>query len=407
MLLAGLFFAAVAVPVSAEEDTSYYLGDFEKVKTDSGFSKPENLELDDPHYGWSLGRFVVQGHSQVQKTESGTPVILKSNKDRVILKFELNQDIEKLNGKENLQISTDENGYDSNFGIEKTNFGKGMLVVRKTDPQNKREDPTVYTDYLTIVQADPNSKDAIIELNEAGEYQIALDYEIKNNKHVYFGQSILPGFTNYRIVAEFIVANGNAMVYPMEIESGNELTNQAYTDKGFYLDLANSPNLNITVKKEVLNDTESGLTEDTRYNRAAKDKEEFSEEGIYTISVLNPYTSERTEKVIHVGTNRLLRAAAVNGKTVSEIKQMTSEGREILEDGTLSDIQLLPEETEPEEEPAENLQETAETETDAKPETEPEAGSSLPVAAGVVLAVILALGVFFGMKKAGKEKMQK
>lgn len=406
MLLAGLFFAAVAVPVSAEEDTSYYLGDFEKVKTDSGFSKPENLELDDPHYGWSLGRFVVQGHSQVQKTESGTPVILKSNKDRVILKFELNQDIEKLNGKDNLQISEDENGYDSEFGIQKTNFGRGALIVRKTDSQNKTEDPKVYTDYLTTVSVDPDSSDAIIELNEAGEYEVVLDYEIKNNKHVYFGQSILPGYTNYQIATRFIVANGNAMIFPKELMSGKELTNKAYTDKGFYLDLASSPDLNIIVKKEVLNETESGLTEDTRYNRVAKDKEEFSEEGIYTISVINPYTSEKTEKVIHVGSNKLLRAAAVCGKTVSEIKQMTSEGREILEDGTLSDIQQVPEEPEPVQETVDEKDETLQELNGAEPDTESDSGSIWPAVTGIVVLGLL-LAVVFWMKKSGKENVQK
>ena len=49
-----------------------------------------------------------------------------------------------------------------------------------------------------------------------------------------------------------------------------------YVENGFYLDLANSQYLDINIKKEVLNEVSEGLVEDVRFNKPAKDGEQFA-----------------------------------------------------------------------------------------------------------------------------------
>ncbi len=77
------------------------------------------------------------------------------------------------------------------------------------------------------------------------------------------------------------------MVYPFDVLTKGELTNSSLTENGFYLDLAKSRYLDIDVKKEVLVQGSDALTEDTRFNRPAKDGEQYTDEGIYTITVRN------------------------------------------------------------------------------------------------------------------------
>lgn len=60
---------------------------------------------------------------------SEEPIFLKTIGDRVTLWFNLKEDIECLNGKEKLSINEDKNGYDQYFGVEKTNFKHGTLII--------------------------------------------------------------------------------------------------------------------------------------------------------------------------------------------------------------------------------------------------------------------------------------
>ncbi len=318
----------------AQEDSGnrFYLGEMEKVKKDSGFAEAEELSPEDPHYGWNLGRFVLEGQTQMQSDKDGMPVALKNAGDTVQLKFELLQDIDALNGNKDLVISEDENGYDKNYGVKKTNFGRGTLIVQHVDYQNKKSDPIIYVDYLKT----PDHLEAI-ELNEEGKYSITLDYELENNKHVYFGQSILPGYTNYRISADLFVTNGNCMVFPKDAKTDSELSNESVAENGFYLDLARSRNLKIYMKKEVYSKKDDRLVEDVRFNKPVRDGDVFTDEGIYTISVSNPYTGQETEKVIYVGTDSVLKASAVTGKPIAEIRELLAEGKTILDDGTISE----------------------------------------------------------------------
>jgi len=45
-------------------------------------------------------------------------------------------------------------------------------------------------------------------------------------------------------------------------------------------------------------------------------------EGIYTITVSNPYTEEETVKKIYVGTNSVLKAYMTTGYAISDIQSL-------------------------------------------------------------------------------------
>lgn len=70
------------------------------------------------------------------------------------------------------------------------------------------------------------------------------------------------------------------MFYPRDLVTQSELYNNAITPNGFYLDLANSKYLQLSIVREVLKDGATGLSEDVRFNRSAKDGDSYSDEGI-------------------------------------------------------------------------------------------------------------------------------
>lgn len=322
---------------NANNEQKHYFSDVVNTGKDNGYSKEKEITKKDPHYGWKLGEFYISGYTSETDENSDNPVFLKTVGDTVTLWFTLEQDIDNLNpddeGESSLSISEDKNGYDQNFGIEKTNFGKGALIIKYTDSQHKDEDPVIYTDYLSALKEGADTK---VELFEEGDYEVALDYEIKNNPRKVGPVSIIPTYTNYRISFKFSVRNGNCMVYPFDVSTGEELTNTAVTENGFKLDLAKSRYLDINVKKEVLKEGANGLTEDTRFNKPAKDGEEYTEDGVYTITVKNKYTDQETTKQIYVGTNDILKAYVTTGKSISEIEQLVDEGATIEDDGTIT-----------------------------------------------------------------------
>lgn len=322
---------------NTDNELKHYFGDVVNTGKDNGYSKEKEITKKDPHYGWKLGEFYISGYTSETDENSDNPVFLKTVGDTVTLWFTLEQDIDNLNpdddGESSLSISEDKNGYDQNFGIEKTNFGKGALIIKYTDSQHKDEDPVIYTDYLSALKEGAATK---VELFEEGDYEVALDYEIKNNPRKIGPVSIIPTYTNYRISFKFSVRNGNCMVYPFDVSTGEELTNTAITENGFKLDLAKSRYLEVNVKKEVLKEGANGLTEDTRFNKPAKEGDEYTEEGVYTITVKNKYTDQETTKQIYVGTNDILKAYVTTGKSISEIERLIDEGATIEDDGTIT-----------------------------------------------------------------------
>ncbi|MDR3209952.1 MAG: hypothetical protein LBT36_04935 [Oscillospiraceae bacterium] len=230
IILAVTLNGYVSNSIAAADSLKYYLGEAVNTGKDNGYSESNPLDIKDPHYNWKLGRFFVSGYTRVTEDADHNPVIIKTLGDKVTLWFNLEQDIDILNGNDKLTISEDKNGYDKYFQTAKTGFGCGTLIIRHTDWQNKPNDPTIYTDYLTALTA---GADTQVELFEEGDYEVALDYEIRKN-NVPFPDS----YTNYRIFFKFSVRNGNCMVYPFDVATKGELTNSSITEKGFYLDLA-------------------------------------------------------------------------------------------------------------------------------------------------------------------------
>jgi hypothetical protein len=135
--------------------------------------------------------------------------------------------------------------------------------------------------------------------------------------------------------AYFSIRNGNAMVFPLDLETGAELQNKEVTPNGFKVDLANSHYLQLTIKKEVLNSAGTGILEDTRFNKVISDNSVFDQEGKYTISVTNLYTGLKTEKIIYVGNNPIMKCHMITGLTIEQINVFLNQGYTIGEDGKL------------------------------------------------------------------------
>jgi hypothetical protein len=143
-------------------------------------------------------------------------------------------------------------------------------------------------------------------------------------------------YDNYRIYFSFKVRNGDTIVYLFDSESGNELFNGQVTESGFRIDTGGSNYLDISVKKEVLNDARDGLVEDVRFNRTAKNGSEYKDPGIYTVTVRNTTSNdEPTTKVIYVGDDDLLKASVANSMSIPEVQRQLDAGATVNEDGTL------------------------------------------------------------------------
>ena len=308
----------------------YRLGETVRVDDFASYFGTEEITRNDVHYNWKLGDFFVSGFTSTSEN-NGEVVFLKNVGDVVTLWFNLNQNIDALNNNANLSITTDPDGYDQYFQTPMTNFGRGMLIIRYTDYENVTHDPVMYYNFLEAnTSLGANTR---VQLFEEGDYEVALDYEVTKDQ-------VVDKVGHYRIFFKFSVRNANCMVYPFDVKTGRELTNSSVTPNGFYLDLARSRYLNIFIKKEVWAEGATGLTEDTRFNTTAKDGDKYTEEGIYTITVKNQYTGLETQKVIYVGTNRVLLAYMTTNYSIPEILRLVDQGAIIYEDGS---IQLPPE----------------------------------------------------------------
>ncbi|MGN0606613.1 MAG: hypothetical protein ACI4JM_08835 [Oscillospiraceae bacterium] len=390
--------------VSAEE---YQFSGSKNCGDDDGFTEPSDIKKDDNHYGWKIGNFIVSGYTRVENGDTENPIFLKNVGDTVKLSFILNQDINKLNGDDKLKINDDEKAYDEYFGIKETNFGKGALIIKYTNYENKSEEPQIYTDYLSGIEVGANTE---VQLCEEGDYEVSLDYsvltetfgdlwKIKTSKLVTFED-------DYKIFFKFSVRNGNCMAYPFDVKTGQELTDTTFTENGFRLDLAKSRYLKIDITKQVLNAGKDGLTEDTRFNKPARDGEEFTEEGIYTITVSNTYTNRTTEKIIYVGSDSVLQAYVTNQSySVAEINDLVTEGATINDDGTIDipDTAEIPTEVSTEEytEITTNITEietthtTTDIEEDSAEEISKNNGYIVPAIIGGAAVVVLSILIIF------------
>lgn len=321
-----------AYTLSSEKDVTtseqtYALGEKTRVKEFDGYSGSSEIKKDDVHYGWDIGQFFVSGYTDKVKESDGNVVFLKNVGDTVTLWFNLQQDINKLNGDEDLKITADTEGFDQYFETPRINFGKGTLIIRYTDYNNNSSEPQIYTKYLEAnATVGSNTK---VQLFEEGDYEIALDYEVTSDE-------LIDKVGHYRIFFTFSVRNGNCMVYPLDVSTGSELTNSSMTENGFMLDLAKSRYLQINVKREILTENADGLVEDTRANGPAKDGAKYVDEGIYTITATNQYTNQTTTKKIYVGTNNVLKAFMTSGLSIEEINKLVSEGATIDDEGIIT-----------------------------------------------------------------------
>ena len=238
-----------------------------------------------------------------------------------------------------------------------------------------------------------------MQLFEEGDYEVALDYEVTSD-------GLIDKVGHYRIFFKFSVRNGNCMVYPFDVATGSELTNSSMTEKGFRLDLAKSRYLKVNIKREVLKDSADGLVEDTRFNGAAKDGAEYTDEGIYTITVSNEYTGQLTTKKIYVGTNSVLRAHMTTGLSIAEINDLVADGATISEDGTIQLATVKPTEPDTEEKNGAKKDETehptaSNTPANADNQTEDIKKDSLPILLFIAIgaAVLIVISVLLTKKK--------
>ena len=309
----------------ASHEETYQLGS--RVRTDKdGYAGRQDITEDDLHYGWDLGSFFVSGYTDTAQAEADHAVFLKNAGDRITLWFRLNQDIDALNGNKQLSITADHRGQDAYFETPRMDFGRGALIVRRTDHRNVAAEPVIYTNYLEASAT--ASADTKVELFEEGDYEVALDYQVTRDR-------LIDKVSHYRIAFTFSVRNGNCMVFPFDAVTGAELGNSSVTENGFRLDLAKSRYLKVHIKRDIPKESDDGLVEDTRFNGPARDGASYTEEGIYTITVYNEYTRQSTVKRIYVGRDSVLKAHVTTGLSIPEIHSLVDNGAAIADDGTL------------------------------------------------------------------------
>lgn len=282
----------------------------------------------DPHYGWNLGTFCLSGYTDTGDTSD---IYLKTVGNKIKLSFKLEQDIKKLNGNKELVIKSDKDGSDGIFQTPKHNMRHGELIVKYTDEKGQSR-ITEYSNYLEAL-ASPGA-DTTIKLFEEGDYEVHLDYAIED-------QDGINSTTYYRTSFSFKIRNGNCIVYLFDAKSGDELFDGYTANNGFRIDTAKSSYPKLTIKKEILNETENGLTADTRFNGAATDGSVYTDEGIYTITAYNRFDSkiEPDVKTIYVGNNNLLKAytkhLGSDEYTIARLNEMKKEGYTFTKDGDL------------------------------------------------------------------------
>lgn len=324
--------------IPADNTRQYMLTDMtSKVNTgekDNGYSGLTEITKDDPHFGWELGEFYVSGFTQKTEDKMNDPVFLKNVGDQVALYFSLKQDINKLNGNDAIYVTEDEDGWDQNFEVTRRNFGRGTLIIKYTNYENKKTDPIVYTNFLEANAI--TTADTAVYVFEEGDYEVCLDYEVRYDKTKIWQTSLFPETNHYRIYFKFLVRNSNCMVFPFEIETNNEMNNSSFTEKGFFIDMANSRYLRTFVKREVLNEKEDAFIEDVRFNREVKDGDKFTDEGIYTITVNNEYTGQTVTKKIYVGNNNIVKGYMISGMDLKTLKELIDGGATINDDGTIT-----------------------------------------------------------------------
>ncbi len=293
---------------SNKKTFKYTTMDYNTTTPKNDYVGSEAIDKNNMHYGWSLGEFCLSGYTDTGNADN---IYLKTVGDKIKLSFKLKQNINKLNGRTDLVIAEDANGCDGDFQTLPHNMGRGELLVKHTNAEGE-SNIIQRTNFLEAC-ASPGI-DTTVDLLEEGDYEVHLDYAIKNSvpqivENISGITGGLIGTTSYyRTSFSFKIRNGNCMVYIFDSENGNELNNGDVTSNGFRIDTAKSDYPKLTVEKKILNNTGDQLIEDTRFNKAVTDGASFTDEGIYTITAHNRYDSsiKPCEKTIYIGTNEIL-----------------------------------------------------------------------------------------------------
>ena len=330
---------AIKIEEPPHSDNFYRIGEVNLVKNYEGYTDLIPL-TNDVHVGRDIGKFYVAGYTSQDIDADKNDVFYKNNDDRISLWFDLETNINRCFGEESVTVVDDNKARDDYFGVPvgKNNFkdfGKGTLFIRQTDNHNNSMPVQIFTNFLEA-SASIDSKTKV-DLFEEGDYEVGLDYGLKYDKAQIFGKTIIPETHRYKIFFKFSVRNGNSMVYLFDTQTGSELSGGSITPNGFRIDLANSKYLSLTVKREVLRDGYSGLVEDAKLNSVASDGDEFTTEGLYTVTAKNKANGIETTKLIYVGDNNILKAYMVTGLSISDIKDKLNHGAIIEEDGTITE----------------------------------------------------------------------
>ena len=157
------------------------------------------------------------------------------------------------------------------------------------------------------------------------------------------------------------------MVYPFDIVTGHELSDNALTENGFRLDHAKS-------RYQIIDDVRNGVKKengryslDVRVDTATQEGEEYTAEGIYTFTVKNPTTGNSQTKTIYVGDSAIYKALAGH-RTIEEINSLLDQGGQLQDDGSILMPLVKEEKPEGEEKSKENVTDVV--------EVQPEKGST-------------------------------
>ena len=316
-----------------DTSSAYEFSDVWRVDSQDGFKNPQLIKDDDPHIDWVVGRFFVSGYTD-NKMDGDVPVFLKVPEDRAALWFVLEQELDKCNGDTGIKVNYIDSGSDIYFGTPAIkDFGRGALIIRKTDKQNQKE-RQIYTNYLEAsATVGANTR---VDLFEEGDYEVALDYQLHYDKPFVFGRTTTKTFT-YRVFFKFKVRNGDIPAFIRDVATDQFITNANVAPKGFYIDVANSQYLTMSIKREVLSEGLDGLVEDTKFSGVAKEKRPYTEEGIYTVTIKNRETGDVVTKRVYVGDRDILLVHMKTGMTISEINERLAAGAYINDQGQLID----------------------------------------------------------------------
>lgn len=312
---------------------AYEFSDVYRVDSQDGFKNPTAIKSDDPHNDWTLGKFYVSGYTDVTY-DGSVPVFLKVPGDKAALWFSLEHALDKCNGRTDVKVEYISSGSDIYFGTPTINdFGRGALIIRKTDKNNKKE-RYIYTNYLEAsATAGANTR---VDLFEEGDYEVALDYQLHYDKPFVFGTTTTKTLT-YRVFFKFKVRNGDVSAFIRDVDTNQFITNGNIAENGFYIDVANSQYLTLFIKREILSESLDGLVEDTKFSGVAKEGRHYTDEGIYTVTVNNLATGDSVEKKVYVGDSDILKAHVTTGVSISEINERLAAGAYIDASGYIID----------------------------------------------------------------------